>query len=212
MSKAFEWYARSYKVEVVESKYPLAQLETSKSSIKGLFKDLLKEMKGFKYQITVKVLLKINKRNGKSEFVPVYFNYATKTVINFEYDLDKSFQEVLYRIDNPINEGSGWIIECIDDEHENISLYHSPLVHYQEVHTLILKVLIFLCLRRILARLKRKTKFALMCFVMKTNWLILFIYQIKTLWTYYWLVVKISHIMSKSRIFTDLCSTKQSVK
>ena len=134
MSKAFEWYARSYKVEVVESKYPLSQLETSKSSIKGLFKDLLKEMKGFKYQITVKVLLKINKRNGKSEFAPVYFNYATKTVINFEYDLDKSFQEVLYRIDNPINEGSGWIIECIDDEYENISLYHSPLFHNQELH------------------------------------------------------------------------------
>ena len=57
ISRGFEWYARSYKVEIVDSKYPLAQLEASKSSIKDLFKDLLDEIKGFKYQITVKVLL-----------------------------------------------------------------------------------------------------------------------------------------------------------
>ena len=31
------WYARSYKVEIVDSKEPLAQLEASKSSIKDLF-------------------------------------------------------------------------------------------------------------------------------------------------------------------------------
>ena len=47
-------------------------------------------MKGFKYQIVVKVLL--NKQNQKIEFAPVNFNSTTKTVINFEYDLDKSFQ------------------------------------------------------------------------------------------------------------------------
>ena len=40
--------------------------------------------------------------------------------------LDKSFQEILYRIDNCINEGSGWIIESIDAEYVNISIY-SPL-------------------------------------------------------------------------------------
>ena len=43
---------------------PLAQLEASKSSIKDLFKDLLNKMKGFQYQITVKVLLCKHKING----------------------------------------------------------------------------------------------------------------------------------------------------
>ena len=57
-------------------------------------------MKGFKYQITVKVLLKKHKQNGDIEFAPVYFNSVTKTVINFKYDLSKSFQEVLYGIGN----------------------------------------------------------------------------------------------------------------
>ena len=35
----------------------------------------------------------------------------------------KSFQEVLYRIDNWIDKGSGWIIESIDGEYVNISAY-----------------------------------------------------------------------------------------
>ena len=49
---------RSYKVKQVEKKDPIEQLEASKSSIKDLFSDLLNEIKGFKYQITLKVKLK----------------------------------------------------------------------------------------------------------------------------------------------------------
>ena len=48
----------SYKVEIIEKKDPIKQLEASKSSIKDLFSDLLNETKGFKYQITLKVTLK----------------------------------------------------------------------------------------------------------------------------------------------------------
>ena len=48
----------SYKVEIIEKKDPVVQLEGSKLSIKDLFNDLLNETKSFKYQITVKVLLK----------------------------------------------------------------------------------------------------------------------------------------------------------
>ena len=54
MSKSFAWYERSYKVEIADSKDPLAQLEASKSSIKVLFEDVWDEDKSFKYQITVK--------------------------------------------------------------------------------------------------------------------------------------------------------------
>ena len=128
ISKAFKTYARSYKIEIINSKDPLAQLEASKSSIQDLFKDLLNEMKGFKYQITVKILLCKYKINGNKEYAPVYFNYATKSVINSDkYMLDRSFQESLYRIDNWINEGSGWIIESIEAQYVNTSIY-SPLI------------------------------------------------------------------------------------
>ena len=62
---AFRGYAMSYKVETIERKDPILQLEASKSSIKDLFSNLLNETKGFKYQITVKVLLKKYKLNGE---------------------------------------------------------------------------------------------------------------------------------------------------
>ena len=45
----------------VELKDPLIQLEVSKTSIKDLLGDLLDKTKDFKYQITVKILLKITK-------------------------------------------------------------------------------------------------------------------------------------------------------
>ena len=127
-SNAFSRYARSYKDEIVDKKDSLVQLHPSKSSIKDLFKDLLNEMKGFKYQITLAVLLSKITTNGSIEYSPVYFNSTTTTVINsFEFGLDQSFQAILYRIDNWINQGSGWIIESIEEFYLNISSY-SPLI------------------------------------------------------------------------------------
>ena len=82
-------------------------------------------MNGFKYQATVKVLLSKYKNTDK-KFASVYFNSAAKTVINPENMLDKSFHEILYRIDNWINEGSGWVVEPIEAEYVNIFIY-SPL-------------------------------------------------------------------------------------
>ena len=58
----------SYKVALVQKKDPIKQLEASKSSIKDLFSDLLNKTKGFKYQITLKVMLKRYKPNGEIEF------------------------------------------------------------------------------------------------------------------------------------------------
>ena len=100
-----------YKVEIIDKKGLIVQLEASKSSIKDLFNDLLNETKGFKYQITVKVLLKKYKLNGEIEFAPVYFNSTTETEINHRFKLENSFQKILYIIDARINKGSGWIVE-----------------------------------------------------------------------------------------------------
>ena len=122
MSEAFGWYTKSNKVEIVDSKDLLAQLEASKPSIKDLFKDLLDESKGFKYQITVKASLIKHKENGHIESADVYFNSITKIVINFKYDFDKSFQEILCRIDHWINEASSWMIESVYIEYIELSL------------------------------------------------------------------------------------------
>ena len=118
----------SYKVKLVQKKDPIKQLEATKSSIKDLFSDLLNETKGFKHQITLKVALKKYKPNREIEFRPVYFNSTTKTVINHLFSLANAFQEILYRIDNWINEGYSWIVELSLN-----ALTFQLIDHYQEV-------------------------------------------------------------------------------
>ena len=86
-----------------------------------MFSNLLNDTKDFKYQITVKVLLKKYKINGEIEFAPVYFNSVTKTVINHRFRLENYFQGILYMIDIWINEGSGWIVESIESQYINNS-------------------------------------------------------------------------------------------
>ena len=109
-AKAFKKYARSHNIEIIKDKDgnmndPLAQLEVSKSIIKDFFRDSLIEMKGFKYQITMKVFLSKEKEHGDREFTTVYFNFAAKEVINLNnHGLHKSLQQVLYILDSWIHE------------------------------------------------------------------------------------------------------------
>ena len=144
--------------------------------------------------------------------------------------LTNLYKKFSYRIDDWINEGSGWIIKSIDAKYLNISLYcplsgrsyielpdklknsmkgliniknsdnkyflwcHirslNPLkirperiikVDKKLLMILIAKLLIFLFLKKTIARLKRKIIFALGYFLMKMIWFNLFMYQIKNL-------------------------------
>ena len=71
----------------------------------------------------LKVMLKKYKPNGEIEFRPVYFNSTTKTMTNHKFSLQNTFQEILCRIGNWINEGSGWIVELIASQYINVSTY-----------------------------------------------------------------------------------------
>ena len=122
-NQAFRGYAVSYRVEIIERKDPVVQLEASKSSIKDLFCDILNETKGSKYQITGNVLLKKYKLIGEIEFAPVYFNSVTNAVINHRFRVENYFQEILCMIDFWINEGSGWIVESVQSQYIKISTY-----------------------------------------------------------------------------------------
>ena len=44
-------------------------------------------------------------------------------MINHKFRLENPFQEILYMIDVWINNGSGWIIELIESQYINISIY-----------------------------------------------------------------------------------------
>ena len=51
------------KIEILDSQDPSAQLTASKLSIKDLFEDLLNEIKGSKYQITVRLIKPIQRKH-----------------------------------------------------------------------------------------------------------------------------------------------------
>ena len=70
---AFSGYVRSYKIEIVDKKDVIVQLKASKISLKELFKDLLIELKRFKYQITLCVLFSKVKTKDLVEYRPVFF-------------------------------------------------------------------------------------------------------------------------------------------
>ena len=78
---AFCGYAQSYKIEIVNKRDMIVELKPSEISIVELLKYLLIELKGFKYQMTLAVLLSKVKNSGEIEYSPVYFNSLTKTVI-----------------------------------------------------------------------------------------------------------------------------------
>ena len=83
IAEPFKRYAKSSKIEIVDQKDAKAQLYSSKLCIQDLFKVLLYEMKGFKYQITLHVTLKKNKLNNKVEYAKVYLNSFIKIVLNY---------------------------------------------------------------------------------------------------------------------------------
>ena len=119
---AFSGYARSYKIEIIDKRYVVVQLKASEISIKELFKDLLTELKGFKYQITLAVLLSKVKNSCEIEYSPVCFN--SLMVINFnKLSLDQAFHQIIYRLENWISHGSGWIFEEIYSQYLNVSSY-----------------------------------------------------------------------------------------
>ena len=69
------------------------------------------------------ILLSKMENCGKVEYSLVYFNSLTKTVINNKFKLNQSFQEIIYRLENWISRGSGWIVEEIISQFLNVSSY-----------------------------------------------------------------------------------------
>ena len=61
--------------------------------------------------------------SGEVEYSPVYFSSLTKTVINNKFKLDQSFQQRIYRLDNCISHGSGWVVEEIISQFLNVRSY-----------------------------------------------------------------------------------------
>ena len=100
---AFRGYAKTYKVEVIDNKSLSDLLSASKNTIKNLFDELLREKRGFKYIISVKITLKKRINDNEFDLKTLYFN---SLIIKWRCHLNDSFEEILNLLDIWINESS----------------------------------------------------------------------------------------------------------
>ena len=79
--RTFRGFAETYKVKIINDKNLSDLLSVIKNSIKKLFDELLREKRGFKYIISVKITLKKRINDNEFNLKTLYFNSLIKTVI-----------------------------------------------------------------------------------------------------------------------------------
>ena len=110
---------------------PLNHFTKTKALVESHLEDLLKDMKGFKFIETLKVTFKkemIDSKTGKhvSIYKTAFFNGRAKTITmanDIEPELSMSRQEILNTIDKWVSEGLGWVIDRIDSQYINVTIY-----------------------------------------------------------------------------------------
>ena len=123
--KALRGYTRSYEVGLTNRQDPLIQLQNTRSVIKNNLLKVLNEMKGLKFNETLKI--KFEKQNG-DELIEekAYLNAEKQTVTNdveIAELLQITQQQILNKIQKWISKGSGWTIKSVDGHFINVVKY-----------------------------------------------------------------------------------------
>ena len=131
LNQALKGHAKSYGIELQDKLNPLNHFTKTKALVESHLEGLLKDMKGFKFIETLEATFKketIDSKTGKrvSIYKMAFFNGKAKTItkaIDIEHELSMSRQEILNMIDTWVSEGSGWVIDRIDNHNINITTY-----------------------------------------------------------------------------------------
>ena len=102
-------------------------MSVSTNSIKNSFDELLREKRDFKNALSTKTILEKCFNDNEFKYFTVYFNSLVKTVTNWRYHLNDSFEKILNLLDLWINESSALTIDQIDGLYINTSNYE-PLL------------------------------------------------------------------------------------
>ena len=131
LNRALKGHAKSYEIELQDNLNPLNHFAKTRPLTESHLEDLLKTMKGFKFIETLEVTFEkdtIDSKTGKrvSIYKTAFFNGKAKIVtkvVDLEPELNMSRQEILNTIDKWVSEGSGWVIDRIDNHYINVTLY-----------------------------------------------------------------------------------------
>ena len=99
-------------------------LFSAKRSINDLFRDLLREKTGFKYNLLAVTTSKSwNNATNTYDIHPVYLRPKAITVTNQGFDLNTAYEKVKNLLDIWSGEGSGWVVDRIEDIYIETSNY-----------------------------------------------------------------------------------------
>ena len=122
---AHKYHAETYEVEIIDNKNLDGSLFLAKRSINDLLKDLLREKRGFKYNLYITVTLKRwNNATNRFDIETAKLKTLAITVTNQRFNLNTAYEELKHRLDIWNCVGSGWIIYKIKDINIAISNYH----------------------------------------------------------------------------------------
>ena len=122
---AHKYHAETYEVEIIDNKNLDGSLFLAKRSINDLLKDLLREKRGFKYNLYIIVTLKRwNNATNRFDIETAKLKTLAITVTNQRFNLNTAYEELKHRLDIWNCVGSGWIIYKIKDINIAISNYH----------------------------------------------------------------------------------------
>ena len=123
--QALRGFTRSYEIGLTNRQDPLIQLQNTRSVIKNNLLKVLNEMKGLKFNETLKITFEKQKGDELIE-KEAYFNAKPQTVTN-DVDIDNLLQitqqQIVNMIQQWISEGSAWIIKSVDSHFINVVRY-----------------------------------------------------------------------------------------
>ena len=112
---AHRYCAKTYNVEVIDNKNLDDSIFLSKSSLNNLFRDLLREKRGFKYNLLSIITLKRwNNASNTYDIEIIHIKTKAITVTNQRFNLNSTYEKLKHRLDIWTGLGSGWIIDSIE--------------------------------------------------------------------------------------------------
>ena len=120
----FRNHEQTYEVEVMDSNSLADSLFLVKESIMNLFREILKGGRGFKYILSIRITFKKwNNEINAYQFDTIYHNSDPIEVTNQRFKINEAYELLKHRVEFFQNEGSGWIIDRIEDIWINITTY-----------------------------------------------------------------------------------------
>ena len=131
LNRALKGHTKSYGIELQDNLNPLNHFTKAEALVESHLENLLKDMKKFKFIETLEVTFEkdtIDSKTGKrvSIYKMAFFNGKAKTITkanDIEPELSMSRQEILNVIDKWVSEGSGRVIDSINNHYINVTTY-----------------------------------------------------------------------------------------